>query len=177
MKNLKLGEQIEIHAFKHNGSLHRTWRKSIVIEQTNKQIILGNYHAKVFEANGRNWYTQEPAISFFMRDDFYNVIAMIKKDGIYYYCNLASPYIIDQEGLKYVDYDLDIRVRPDYSYELLDEKEYRENSRRYNYSKDLKKVIEKQVNKLKVLIDKREPPFSHDYIIQLYEQYKEIKER
>lgn len=177
MEKLEIGQKIEIHAFKHNGSLHRSWRNYIVIENTEKQLIVANYHAKVFEANGRNWFTQEPAISFFMRESFYNVIAMIKKDGIYFYCNLASPYIVDKEGLKYIDYDLDIRVKPDFTYVLLDQKEYKDNTRRYHYSKKLRKVIENQVKMLEQKIIKKEKPFDHQYIKSLYKVYKNIEKK
>ena len=35
---------------------------------------------------------------------------MIRDNGVSYYCNLASPFHIDQEALKYIDYDLDVKV-------------------------------------------------------------------
>ena len=30
-----------------------------------------------------------------------------------YYCNMASPYYLDEEALKYIDYDLDVKVFTD----------------------------------------------------------------
>jgi protein associated with RNAse G/E len=38
---------------------------------------------------------------------------MIRKKGIYYYCNLASPAIMDNGAVKYIDYELDVKVFPD----------------------------------------------------------------
>ena len=35
---------------------------------------------------------------------------MIRDNGISYYCNLASPFVLDKEALKYIDYDLDVKV-------------------------------------------------------------------
>ena len=49
---------------------------------------------------------------------------MIRDNGISYYCNLASPYILDQEALKYIDYDLDVKVFADGEKKLLDVDEY-----------------------------------------------------
>ena len=49
---------------------------------------------------------------------------MFREDGIYYYCNLSSPFVCDEEALKYIDYDLDIKVYPNGKYHLLDEDEY-----------------------------------------------------
>ena len=49
---------------------------------------------------------------------------MIRQKGISYYCNLASPYVLDKEALKYIDYDLDIKIFPDGEKRLLDVDEY-----------------------------------------------------
>ncbi len=174
MKNLKPGQFIEIHAYKHNGSHHRSWRRTMVIKQEENQVILGNYHAKVLEGDGRNWYTQEPAISFFKDDAFFNIIAMIKKDGIYFYCNIASPALYDNEGLKYIDNDLDIRVTPDFEYVILDEKEYKHHLRRFNYPQDLQQTLRETLDLLQQKILNQELPFNHDYIMALYEEYKNI---
>lgn len=38
---------------------------------------------------------------------------MIRDNGVSYYCNLASPYVMDEEALKYIDYDLDVKVFAD----------------------------------------------------------------
>lgn len=37
---------------------------------------------------------------------------MIRENGVSYYCNLASPAVLDKEALKYIDYDLDVKVFP-----------------------------------------------------------------
>ena len=44
---------------------------------------------------------------------WFNIIAMIRDNGVSYYCNLASPYVMDEEALKYIDYDLDVKVFAD----------------------------------------------------------------
>ena len=93
---------------------------------------------------------------------------MLKDDGIYFYCNLSSPALIDDEGLKYIDYDLDVRVKPDFSYEIVDQDEYRENIEKYNYSEDLKEVIQMTLDDLIIQIKNKELPFDHKYIEDLY---------
>ena len=52
------------------------------------------------------------------------IISMIRKTGVYYYCNLASPSLYDGEAIKNIDYDLDVKLYPDRSYQILDENEY-----------------------------------------------------
>ncbi|MDK7294295.1 DUF402 domain-containing protein, partial [Streptococcus pasteurianus] len=81
-------------------------------------------HTLVTESDNRKWVTREPALVYFHKEAWFNVIAMFREDGVYYYCNLASPYVYDGEAIKYIDYDLDIKLFPDGKYFLLDEDEY-----------------------------------------------------
>ncbi len=172
--NFSFGDSIKIYAYKHDESLHRTWRGVNVVLYNDEMIVVANTHAKVIESSGRNWFTQEPSIAFFYFKYFYNVIAMLKKDGIYFYCNLSSPAVADSEGIKYVDYDLDVRVTPSFTYKVLDKKEYLENSLKYGYSDDLKEVIEKTLKYLLVKIKDKKHPFNHDYVLELFNKFKDF---
>lgn len=53
---------------------------------------------------------------------------MFREDGVYYYCNLSLFFVYDFEVLKYIDYDLDIKVYLDMIYMFLDEDEYEKYS-------------------------------------------------
>ena len=85
----KSGEYVLIHSYKHDGSIHRSWEKGYVLDSNKKRTIVMNQHTLVNEADGRIWYTREPAICYFPHDDWYNVICMIRKSGVHYYCNIA----------------------------------------------------------------------------------------
>ena len=76
------------------------------------------------------------------------------EDGIYYYCNLSSPFVCDEETLKYIDYDLDIKVYPNGKYHLLDEDEY-EQHRQMNYSSDIDKILRRNVDILQQWIEQK----------------------
>ena len=93
MKLLKEGDFITIQSYKHDGSLHRTWRDTMVLKTTENAIIGVNDHTLVTESDGRRWVTREPAIVYFHKKYWFNIIAMIRDNGISYYCNMASPYI------------------------------------------------------------------------------------
>ncbi len=172
MKQLKIGSKLSIFAYKQNGELHRMWMSSSIIKKERNLIILGTSKTKVIESDGKSWMTKEPSITFFSSKYFFNIIAMIKRDGIYFYCNLSSPSVIDDEGLKYIDYDLDVRVTPDFEYKILDENEYALHQKIYHYSDDLKKVISVHLQILLKQIEERQIPFNHNYILKLYEQQK-----
>ena len=95
----------------------------------------------MIEADGSFWKTKEPAILYFFKDRWYNIIVQLKKNGIYYYCNIASPYIIEDQTVKYIDYDLDLRVFPNGSYKILDRMEYQYHKKVMHYSKVLDQII------------------------------------
>ena len=166
---------IQIQSYKHDESLHRIWEKATVIEETEDHIVVVNKRTKVIEANGRFWHTREPSVTWFYKDRWYNIIGIIKTDGIHFYCNIASPYLIDDEALKYIDYDLDIKVIDDFSYNILDRNEYNKHKAKMEYSTKLKKILEIELNSLKRMIDNREDPFNHELIKKYYNIYLEGK--
>lgn len=170
--DLNLGQSLVVQSYKHNERLHRIWAKATVIDRSQDQIILANKRTKVIEANGRFWYTKEPSVTWFFKDHWFNVIGIIRPSGIFYYCNLASPYVIDEEALKYVDYDLDIKVNKNMTYKVLDRKEYRRNLQAMNYPKSLQEILESEKNLLKEWIEKNEGPFTGGLVEQLYERFK-----
>ena len=173
----KVKESIYIQSFKHDGSLHRTWAKGYVMEANEKRIVCVTNKTWVSESDGRRWVTREPAIYFFYPDKWFNVISMIRKTGIYYYCNIASPSIYDGESLKNIDYDLDLKVNPQYGWTILDEDEYVEHGIEMGYSEELKKAIEKGLDQVIELVAERKSPFDHDEVSAIYERYLEETQR
>lgn len=166
-------QNIQIHSYKHDETLHRIWEKATVLEVTEEYIIVANRRTKVIESNGRFWHTREPSVTWFFKDKWYNIIGIIKPDGIHFYCNIASPYLIDEEALKYIDYDLDIKVIDDFSYNVLDRNEYNKHKERMDYPEALKEILEIELNELKELIDKREDPFNKALVKEWYKTYEE----
>lgn len=166
-------QDIMIHSYKHDESLHRIWEKATVLEANDEFIIVANKRTKVIESNGRFWHTREPSVTWFYKHNWFNIIGIIKKDGIHFYCNIASPYLIDDEALKYIDYDLDIKVIDDFSYNVLDRNEYNKHKERMDYPSDLKKILERELNVLKGMIDGRQEPFSKELVRKYYKIYEE----
>ena len=164
-------DSIVVQSYKHNTKLHRIWAHATIIDKQDDYIVLANYRTKVIEANGRFWYTKEPSITWFFKDCWFNVIGILRPTGIFYYCNIASPYLIDDEALKYIDYDLDVKVTPDYSYTILDRKEYNKHKVKMEYSKDLKNILEEELKLLKALIEEKAGPFKVGIVEHYYQVY------
>lgn len=168
---LKEMDSVYIQSFKHDGSLHRTWAKGTILEASDRRIVLTTNKAIVTESDGRTWVTREPAICFFYPDKWYNIISMIRKTGVHYYCNIASPSLYDGEAIKNIDYDLDVKVMPDHSYFILDEDEYAEHSQQMHYDASLDYVVHKALRKLLVDIQLQNSPFQEKEVLDFYDKY------
>lgn len=162
---------MEIQSYKHNGRLHRIWKASTILKKTSKEIIGGNDRTIVRESNGFEWRTREPAIFYFHYHHWFNAIAMIRSDGIHYYCNISSPCLADQEALKYIDYDLDVKITPDHTIRLLDEDEYEKHRKEMAYAPDVERKIAEGLHELKHWIYAGKGPFSKPFVEYWYEQF------
>ncbi len=148
MKNICIGDKFQIQCYKHNGKIHRAWDEAIVLDIKKDYIVFGNNKTKVTEAQGTWWKTKEPAIMYFFKNEWYNIISQIKKDGIYYYCNIATPFIIEEGTIKYIDYDLDLRIYPSGEFKILDKLEYEYHKKIMGYDDTLDKVIKNGLDNL-----------------------------
>lgn len=169
--SLKETDRVFIQSYKHDGSLHRTWAKGFVIEANAARTVVVTNHALVSEADGRRWITREPAVCFFYPDEWFNVISMIRKTGVYYYCNIASPSIYDGEAIKNIDYDLDVKVSPQGKTAILDEDEYQLHFRQMNYGEKLDQVLRYELARLLARIQRQASPFNEKEIWELYDRY------
>lgn len=171
------GDFFAIKSYKHDGHLHRTWRDTMVLKTSENSLIGINNHTLVTEDDNRKWVTHEPAVVWFHRKYWFNVIAMIRKDGISYYSNLATPFVLDREALKYIDYDLDIKVTSNGNKILLDADEYIDHSQLWDYPDDTKEILEAHVKILKKMIEEKRGPFSPGFVDMWYSRYLSILEQ
>ena len=167
---MKVGDQIKVCAYKHDGTLNSISYDTTVLEITDERIVCGNYHSKIMDSDGRSYTTKEIAILFFYKKDWYNIICQFKKYGIFYYCNIATPFLIEDNSIKYIDYDLDLRVFPDGTYKILDKNEYIYHKKMYNYTEQLDFIIKNELSKLIKLKESNKNPFTKEEILK----YKNI---
>lgn len=174
MEDYKIGGHYLIHCYKHNKKIYKVWEEAILLDVRDNCMIFANNRTKVIEADGRSWRTKEPAVMYFFTDKWFNIIGQYKKDGIQYYCNIASPFVIDGGAVKYIDYDLDLRVFPDGSFKVLDYGEYNYHKSQMNYSEDLDFILRSELTNLIGMVRNKEWPFIHDDIKKYYDIYKNL---
>jgi protein associated with RNAse G/E len=169
------GTIIRIESYKHDHTLHRSWDKTTIIHTSDAVVIGGNDRVKVTESDGREWRTREPAICTFGRGQWFNTIAMIREDGIHYYCNIGSPFSLKNNLLSYVDYDLDVKVFPDLSYTVLDEEEFLLHSQQMKYPESVVHRVKSALQEVIDWIEHRRGPFQNGFVQRWYERYLTVR--
>lgn len=176
MKKICIGDKLQIQCYKHNGKIHRAWDEAVLLDIKKDYMVFGNNKTEVIEGEGNYWRTKEPAIMYFFKNKWFNIITQLKKDGIYYYCNIATPFIIEEGTIKYIDYDLDLRIFPTGEYKILDSLEYKYHKKIMKYSNDLDKVINKGLKELINEYKNNAIMFNSKKNLEYYEIYKKITE-
>ena len=177
MKKLQKGDKLQIQCYKHDGKIHRCWDEAVVLDVRNDYVVFGNERTLVTEAHGNTWRTKEPAVMYFFKDRWYNIIVQLKEEGVTYYCNIASPFIIEENTIKYIDYDLDLRIFPTGSFKILDRQEYKYHKRKMNYSYELDVVIRRALSGLINDYQKGISMFNLDINLEYGKLYQRLKKQ
>ena len=170
--DLKIGDTLVIHCYKHNGMIYESSRVAFVLDVQDDYIVLGDENVLITKQDGRAWHTNGSAIMFFYTKRWFNIIAQLKEDGIFYYCNIASPFVIDDHALKYIDYDLDLRVFSDGAFKVLDRNEYNYHKKLMNYPKEINYIIKEELSNLIEMKKASEFPFNNETIERYYDKFQ-----
>ncbi|EFF41593.1 DUF402 domain-containing protein [Mycoplasmopsis alligatoris] len=148
LSTLKIGTMVNVQAYKYDGSLYRQWNGAKVLNNNSKHIVLVLVKCRVAEPNNKFWAYKDPVLWFFPKNNLFNATVLLRKNGPYVYINMASHPIIEDEVLKYVDFDLDIKHYPNKELKLVDREEYYRNKKKLKYSKVLQEMIYSELNEL-----------------------------
>ena len=171
---MKIGDKYKIHCYKHNGEAYQASEETIILDIKDDYIVCGNYMVDVKEPEGHTYKTKELAIIYFYKHNWFNCIAQLKSFGLFYYCNMASPYIIDENVIKYIDYDLDLRIFPNGEYKILDKMEYKYHKRIMNYSDELDVAIRNGLDELINIYNNGSKIFDEKINLEYNKKYNEI---
>lgn len=177
MDNIKVGDTLQIHCYKHNGKLHQLCDEALVLEIDEEKIVVANNKAKLTESDGRSYRAKEPAILFFYKKHWFNIIGQLKHFGLFYYCNIATPFIIDNNIIKYIDYDLDLRVFPDGVFKVLDYNEYNYHRKLMGYPEEIQMIIKSELSNLIEMKRANIGPFEPKIISKYYDIYKKLEKK
>lgn len=160
-----------MHAYKFNGFLYRSYEFPSIIEENDEYVCIDTSKAKVifykkeikklvFSRNNR------PTIWYFFKKEWFNIILSIKFQKVYTYINVASPYIIEEEAIKFIDLDLDYLNKDLFNgkWEELDLDEFEQNSVEYKYPSEL-------IEKVKLVQTDIKDKIKNGYFNQFYNKH------
>ncbi|WP_198763691.1 DUF402 domain-containing protein [Mycoplasmopsis gallinarum] len=136
-----IGSIINVQAYKYDGTLYRQWNGVKVLRNTKQHYVLLMQRTKVAELNKRNWILSEPWLWFMPKHEMHNAFVFLKKKNNYVYVNLASKPIYEDNTIKFVDFDLDVKNYLKNELTVVDRDEFKENRKKYNYSSKLVNMI------------------------------------
>lgn len=173
---MKVKDKVKIQCYKHNGQVYQSSNDTVILDIKEDYIVCANKGVDVVELDDE-YKTKELAIIYFYKNNWFNVIAQLKPKGLYYYANIATPFVIDEDVIKYIDYDLDLRVYPDGAYKVLDKNEYKYHRRILRYPKEIDVIIKYELNKLINMKKNKEGPFNKSNIEYYKNKYEEMENK
>lgn len=175
-------ERYRIKSFKHDGHIHRIWFENWVVPEhlllpehgAEQMIVLINEQTLIAEADGSEWTSKVPGVSFFIPGEWFNVVVLLESEGVRYYCNVASPPYKDarHKAITYIDYDLDVIRTVQGDVLLVDEDEYNAHRKLYHYSSIVEHKVQRGLEHLLDRVHGNEPPFEERAAWYYYDQWK-----
>jgi protein associated with RNAse G/E len=152
-----------VRVLKYDGAQHRVWRARVAERKQSLLVLDALFEEEVSHPQLGLIRRGTRSIEYYWLDRWYNVFRFLESTGRVrnFYCNVNMPPRLDGHTLSYVDLDMDIVVRPDFSYEILDMDEFEVNAERYNYPADVRDGARSALEELLSLIERRAFPFDH----------------
>jgi len=168
-----------IKSFKHDGHLHRMWLENGLVPESllyephkaESMLVLINCQTKIVEADGKQWVSRIPGVSFFIPNQWFNVVALLEETGVRYYCNVASPPYVNGNVITYIDYDLDVIRMPGGSVHVVDQEEYERHKISYRYSEIVEKKVAQGLKDLQDRISEGKAPFCDEWVLDYYRHW------
>lgn len=156
--------RVTVNARKYDGSIRKSWQCDLLKSNADSLTLLGVFDQDIEHAGLGSIARGTRSYEYFWPDRWYNIFRFQERDGAFrnFYCNVAMPSTFDGAVIDYVDLDIDIIVGRDLAFEVVDRDDFEINSRRYNYTEEMKHQSENAVRELIAMIEKRQFPFDFD---------------
>jgi protein associated with RNAse G/E len=152
---------VVVRVDKYDGAEHRRWPARL-LEHTDSLLVLDAVFDVEIEHDLLGTIASGTiSVEYYWLDRWYNVFRFSDRDGKFqsFYCNVTMPPSFDGRVLSYVDLDIDVLVKPDFSYRVLDFEDFEENASRYGYSAEVHDKAHAALAELIRLIETRSFPF------------------
>ena len=155
------GEEITVVSRKYDGRIRRSWKCRLLRQEPPMLELVGEFDQEVVHTDLGLIRRGTVSYEYYWTNRWYNVFRFHEPEGElkYFYCNINTPPTFNDGNLEYVDLDIDLLVRPDYSIAILDELEFEANAEAFAIPEDVRQRARKSVDELTDVIERREFPF------------------
>ena len=132
---MKVGSQITVRAYDLSGRLARVWPVTVERVIDGGVVVYSQAGTRVEGAKG-GWNSLKDTRTYYWLDRGFNLIELYEPGGTYdgIYIHIASPPRIDEGGIAYTDYELDIVQSAGGCPRLVDVDEFHEAVERHGLS-------------------------------------------
>ena len=158
---MERSNRIQVRVLKYDGTKHRTWAARVVSQSDSRLTLDAVFDEDIEHDLIGTIASGTVSTEYYWLDRWYNVFRFSDPSGTLnsFYCNVNMPPSFDGHVLQYVDLDIDVLVRPDFSYQVLDLEDFEVNARTYNYSPEVQESAYGALAELVQLIETRSFPF------------------
>ena len=159
---MKQGEEITVRSFKHGGRPHRSWRARLETREGSLIVLDAFFAEEVRHPTLGTIEAGTPSKEYFWTDRWYSVFRFGAPDGgglLNFYCNVNTPARLEAGALYFTDLDIDVLVRPDLSYSILDEDEFEIHAELYSYPPEYRERAREALEEIASLVENRKFPF------------------
>lgn len=175
MEKIKVGYFVDIQAYKYEGTLYRQWNGAKVFLNDDNFVGCLLNKTKVIEKEGQKWIIKEPTLWFFSKKFFFNVTILPRKEGLFYYANLASPFFFEENTIKFIDFDYDIKIYPNKAFSIVDHIDFLRNKEQW-YDNNIVSVIYDNILQITKFVHSKEGIFDEFYIWNIIQTLIDLKE-
>lgn len=157
-----MSEIFTINSRKIDNSIHRTWECKFLEESHDYWLFVGKFDTEIQHPELGIIRRGTISYEYFHKTSWFNIFRFHEPNGElkFYYCNISIPPQINTNVVNFIDLDIDILVQNDFSYTILDNDEFEQNSKIFAYSDELKLNVNNGMDELIRLITNKQFPFS-----------------
>jgi protein associated with RNAse G/E len=138
---MQIGEPIHVRAYKSDSTCYRWWSATVESVTPDQIVVVTPAGHRVEDPSG-GWISKHSIRSYYWPGKPYSLLEVYRPDGRLdeIYVNINSPVEIDDDQIRFTDYELDVSRRPPDKARLVDQDEFREAAARYGYSEEFQET-------------------------------------
>jgi protein associated with RNAse G/E len=158
---------LEVRSLRFDQSVKRVWRARLARLENELIVLEGVFEDEVRHPLLGTIHAGTLSTEFFWTDRWYSVFRFREPRGQLrnFYGNLNTPPRLESGILSFVDLDIDVLVRPDFAYTILDEEEFEQHAKQFNYPEEFRFRALQALDELLAVIARREFPFDQETFV------------